>query len=251
MLIYMDDVIRRKEPLFVTITAISVGTGFCAFYADGTLIKKSSTFTLTRKDLTGQLVVGNSPVANDSWSGELLGLAIYDKELSPEEISEHSSSWMKLGRPTIVNGNDPVALYPFDDGTGNLVHNRGRSGPDLSIPDHYLLVRPPFLTAPWEEYHPDWGYYEDILINIGGFIPFGFVFCAYLVSVRHRRRAVWITVLLGFTVSLTIETFQAFMPTRVSGMTDLITNTLGTAIGAYTFQWKITQRIFFAGRNSS
>jgi glycopeptide antibiotics resistance protein len=74
-------------------------------------------------------------------------------------------------------------------------------------------------------------YVKNVLINIAGFVPLGLVWSAYLSSVRRMRCAAAATVMLGFTVSFTIEILQASLPTRYSGMTDIITNTLGTCIG--------------------
>jgi len=77
-----------------------------------------------------------------------------------------------------------------------------------------------------------WGYWKNLLKNIVGFIPLGFCFYPYVSVVRLYKHPALITVILGFAVSLTIEVLQAYLPTRDSGTTDLITNTLGTWIGA-------------------
>jgi glycopeptide antibiotics resistance protein len=50
------------------------------------------------------------------------------------------------------------------------------------------------------------------------------------------KRVTAITVLVGFLVSLTIETLQAYLPTRDSDLTDVMTNTLGTWLGAMLYQ---------------
>ncbi|MGB9486519.1 MAG: VanZ family protein, partial [Terriglobia bacterium] len=90
-----------------------------------------------------------------------------------------------------------------------------------------------------------WSYWEYVLVNIAGFIPFGFLFCAYFSLAGRIKRPALVTILLGFTVSLTIESLQAFLPTRDSGTTDVITNTLGTCFGVWLYRLNLW-RILFA-----
>jgi len=38
---------------------------------------------------TGRIVIGNDPSGVKPWTGEILGLAIYNQALSQEQVSEH------------------------------------------------------------------------------------------------------------------------------------------------------------------
>jgi hypothetical protein len=233
-------VFQEGKEVFITITSRAEAT---SVYLDGNLLMVSSHFGLSGKDLTGLLVVANSPVANDSWSGRLRGIAIFNRELTAAEILRHYDSWTKGGRPEIHENEEPRALYLFEERAGTVIHNHIPSAPDLYIPAHYMIVHPVLLERPWNEYYPGLGYYKNLLINIGGFIPLGFFLCTYLALARRVSRAVAVTIVIGAAVSLLIEVLQAYIPTRDSGMTDLITNTFGTGIGAMLCRSKLVQSL--------
>ncbi len=104
------------------------------------------------------------------------------------------------------------------------------------IPEKYKVVGKIFLEPVWEEFDLSASYWTGNLKNIVGFVPAGFCFYSFFVLAAPIKRALPVTVVLGAFVSLTIEVLQAFLPTRDSGTTDLITNTLGTYLGVLLYR---------------
>jgi VanZ family protein len=237
--LYVDDVFRAGKPLFVTITAKG---GWTSVYIDGALARTAPEFPLSSRDFDGALIIANSPRVGNTWSGLLRGLAFYDQEISPAQVSRHYETWVERGRPDISENERAVALYLFDERSGRVIHNHVPLGSDLYIPDRYLVLDQTYLRPFWLAYHPTWGYWSDVLINIAGFVPFGFLFCAYSALGGRVKRPALLTIFLGFTLSLTIESLQSFLPTRSSDMTDVITNTLGTCFGVWLYRlnfWRV------------
>jgi len=239
--IFVADVFSHLKPVFL---AISSGENGTAIYVDGVLVKKSPNFRFSSDDLTGQIIVGNAPSTRNNWSGRIKGLVLYDRELAASEASQHFANWTKSKQPDLAETERVVASYLFNEGKGNVVHNQVDSETNLLIPERYFVIHEQFLERPPSEFHSRWSYWEDVGINIVGFIPLGFFFSAYFSTIGKIKRTIWSTIALGFAVSLTIEVLQAFLPTRDSGMTDLITNTFGTALGAILCSWSMKHNWF-------
>ena len=87
------------------------------------------------------------------------------------------------------------------------------------------------------------GYWSDVVINIVGFIPFGFFFALWFSLTPGIARPRLTALLLGFAISLAIETLQYFLPTRDSSMTDLLNNTIGTALGVALCRPTLAQKL--------
>jgi len=230
--IAIDHVFRKDNRLFMTITSGPQGT---AVYLDGTLVKTSPQFVFTGNDFTGELVIGNSPVQNNTWGGQLWGLGIFDRELTAVQVLQHYDLWTKNQGVELTREPDTRSLYLFNEHAGRVVRNQVPSEPSLYIPEDYFVLHQKFLEPFWQEFRPNWTFGENVILNIVAFIPLGFFFCAYFSSVRALNRPGLAAIVLGAAVSLTIEILQAYLPTRESGTTDIITNTLGSAVGAMLY----------------
>jgi hypothetical protein len=237
-----DNVFRGRPLVFLTIVGGRRGT---RVYVNGVLTQASKQFRVNPAYLTGQLVVANSPVDYEGWMGDLRGLALYNREFTAEEVTQEFESWNRTGRPLSSSNQGAVALYLFDSHSGRVVHNQAGSGPDLYIPSRFRELHEVFLERPWDEYHSAQSYWSNVALNIEGFIPLGFFAYAYLLMLSRVKRPALLAVLVGCALSFTVEVLQSYVPIRYSGMTDIMTNTSGAAVGValYRFTCIIWDRV--------
>ena len=229
---YVSEALPGGHLVFLTVVSSSLGT---AVYLDGALVRSLSQPRAVTGDCSGGLGVGHPARGDSSWQGDILGLAIYQQELTPSQVQLNYQSWRAVGGPDNRNSGRPVALYLFKEKSGSVVRDYGAAGLNLTIPDLYQNVQPTWLQSPHRAFEFHGGYGADILINIGGFIPFGFALSAFLASTGRVRHAGAWAILGGLCVSLTIEVLQGYLPTRNSDLTDVLTNTLGTCFGAAAY----------------
>ena len=85
-----------------------------------------------------------------------------------------------------------------------------------------------FLTAPLPKYWTGF----DVSVNVLGYAPLGFLLALSALRSRRGRWAVTAAVLGAGLLSLTMETLQAYLPSRVASNVDLALNTLGAWLGA-------------------
>ena len=136
----------------------------------------------------------------------------------------------------------PSALYLFNERSGELVHDYSGMGHDLMIPGVFQPMHRTVLGMPDKSIFFSRSNMKDIAINIVGFIPLGFFFTAWLRKAKNLD--VWfvygISLFLGIFLSLGIELAQAYLPTRDSSLLDVISNTIGTAVGIVLVQYALT-----------
>jgi len=85
-----------------------------------------------------------------------------------------------------------------------------------------------FLFAAWPRY---WTVF-DLFTNLLAYLPLGFIWVPTLQPRHGAWRAVVLASLLGACLSLSLETLQNFLPTRVASNVDLGCNGLGALLGA-------------------
>lgn len=85
-----------------------------------------------------------------------------------------------------------------------------------------------FLLAPLPRYWTGF----DVVSNVLGYAPLGFLACAVMLRLHSRWPAVLTVTALTLLLSLTLESLQMFLPMRVPSNVDLALNVAGAWLGA-------------------
>ena len=235
------DVDHVFHPGSLVLVTIASGPNGTTVYLDGRTAESFPGFRISRSELSGEIVLGTSPVTYHPWQGELSGLAIYARDLTPAEALRHYKEWSKSSGHPDLDG--AMARYSFAEASGREVRNQVASGPSLEIPARFSIPHKGFLRPAAKEFNADWRYAVDVLINITGFVPLGLIDCAYFGWTRRRWHAILIATATCGILSFVIEVLQYYIPRRGSGTTDIVTNTLGAAAGAILTQASVVRRV--------
>jgi VanZ family protein len=84
-----------------------------------------------------------------------------------------------------------------------------------------------FVLSPWPRYYT----YADLLLNVAGYVPLGFLVALSLRARLSVRAAVVAATAAGTLLSLGLEAAQSFMPPRVPSNLDVLCNGLGALSG--------------------
>jgi hypothetical protein len=235
---HADHVFRPGRLVLVTISSGPSGT---VVYLDGKTAGYFPLFKFSRSEMSGQIVLGTPPSMYEPWSGELRGLAIYSKELTVRDALQHYRGWMDSSAPHDIDG--AIARYAFAEAAGREIRDDVPSGPNLEVPAIFSVPHKAFLRSAKKEFKASWRYAKDVAVNIAGFVPLGLIACAYLPWTKSRWKAILIATVACGVLSFVIEVLQYYLPRRFSGTTDIITNTLGAAVGAAIMQASLVRHV--------
>ncbi len=225
-------VLVKNRKVFVTLTSSPEGT---TLYVDGAKENTFPGFPLLEDGPTGPsvLVLGNSAIGKSFWEGDLQGLALYNRALSDREVRENHTCWVRRDYSCLKSGSGLIGLYPFTEGKGDRVRNLAGGAHPLLKPAIFHPLQKIILEWPTKEQLKRLSFYQDVAVNILGFIPLGFFFVLWLRRFTRQSflRAGIATLVLGTGISLAIELTQVYLPSRNSQASDLACNILGTLIG--------------------
>ena len=128
----------------------------------------------------------------------------------------HVRPWLGEIRRAVVRAGDTEVDY-------------ARS-PELETPERFWLLWSAPRLIPFQHYYP-----ADMILNVILFMPLGVLVGAWL---RQRDgQGMWHAIILLAAISASFEMLQLFIPDRVTSVDDVISNTLGGALGVLLVRW--------------
>ena len=226
-------ILLKDQARWVTLVSDSKGT---SIYAEGELVENFDEIILLNPGSSirdYKIVLGNSNKLNSPWNGTVFALALFDHSLNKNEASRDWNKYIDGFHKSESSENGLVSVFDFSRQVQRRVSDMSGNGGLIVVPER-IVHRSKMLMWPKHVYHSNDSKANDIITNIIGFIPFGFIFFIWIRKKKgwNCRSSFLFTVILGGLISLSIESVQAFMPARDSSILDLIHNTMGTMLGA-------------------
>lgn len=190
-------------------------------YVNGILAERKPGFTLIdpHASTSARIVLGTNANGEQYWIGEMLHLAVFDKQVSPEEIRSGSIY--------------PLIEYSFQNSKATTISNLRSEAFALQTPYRFkpLQLKRFALLSDWDSSRSS--QYQDAFLNVFGFIPIGLVFYLFIGRRFNSRTLQFICVVLAcFAFSFAIEYAQIYLPSRSPSHLDLLGNSLGGCIAA-------------------
>ena len=190
------------------------------------------------------LAFGNEITWDRPWQGKILKAYMYNRPLKETEIMENYQEGWESNNTTAktVRGKTGlIAGFLFGEGHGNSINNivPDESPKKLYVPRFlYNIVKPVvYLQLPADAISHR-SLLIDTILNVFGFIPFGFLLHGRL---SNRFGQTWrisaLVLVLGALVSFSAESLQYYSISRHSSVLDVYTNTLGTGIGIIIYRF--------------
>ncbi len=171
------------------------------------------------------LVLGSQANGKFGWKGIFYNLIVLDRAASPSEMKAPGQ---------LFKDATSLLYYSFTEGRSGTLLDLGAKAPALvSWPGRFIPYERTILQAP-RDYWPEIGrpFLRDIFANIIIYLPIGYLLSTWLVQKdMHPLGVVIAPIIVAFSMSLTIEVLQAYLPTRNSSTVDVIMNSLGASLG--------------------
>ena len=219
-----------------SLLSICSGPNGTRLYVNGNLVKANQALKLPLPGQNGgvRFTVGNSVYGIHSWQGHVYGLALYSHALEADQAVRHFRQWQASETFTYAIQGNPALLYLMSEGQGAQAGEQVAGVHHLVIPPLMPVLKKDVLGFPYTAFKFNYFFIEDFVINLVGFMPFGFILTITLAGLKgkaNQYRVMW-AVAAGLLLSLFIEVTQAWLPSRTSSLIDLVLNTTGTWLGA-------------------
>ena len=96
--LWLADACRNAEPRFITLSSGPEGT---TLYLEG-VFQKRYPIALTRENFSGRPLLGHPAAGHQAWTGDLLGLAIYDHALTIADVAKHYKAWQEAKTAAMI-----------------------------------------------------------------------------------------------------------------------------------------------------